>query len=100
MESFSARFCGACGAGASGDDYTPCFDRLAADGVLFDRCFSAGTHTHHVCVHACACVCARALARAGHTRGAHPQTDALQAVAQHPTHTCLTATMQRMIVHV
>jgi phosphoglycerol transferase MdoB-like AlkP superfamily enzyme len=46
MESFSARFCGACGADASDDGYTPCFDRLAADGILFDRCLSAGTHTH------------------------------------------------------
>lgn len=43
MESFSARFVGAVG---SDDDYTPEFNRLAEDGVLFDRCFSAGTHTH------------------------------------------------------
>jgi phosphoglycerol transferase MdoB-like AlkP superfamily enzyme len=46
MESFTARFCGACGAGRSQDDYTPEFDKLAAEGILFDRCFSAGSHTH------------------------------------------------------
>lgn len=46
MESFSARFCGACGADQSDDGQTPQFDRLARNGVLFDRCFSAGTHTH------------------------------------------------------
>jgi phosphoglycerol transferase MdoB-like AlkP superfamily enzyme len=43
MESFSARFVGACGAEHS---FTPYFDALAKDGVLFDRCLSAGTHTH------------------------------------------------------
>jgi phosphoglycerol transferase MdoB-like AlkP superfamily enzyme len=43
MESFSARFVGAVG---SPDDCTPEFNRLARDGILFDRCFSAGTHTH------------------------------------------------------
>src|SRR5687768_598957 len=43
MESFSARYVGACG---SDDDFTPEFNRLAAQGILFDRCFSSGTHTH------------------------------------------------------
>jgi phosphoglycerol transferase MdoB-like AlkP superfamily enzyme len=43
MESFSARFCGAAG---SPHSFTPAFDALAREGVLFDRCFSAGTHTH------------------------------------------------------
>lgn len=42
MESFSARFCGATGASFGA---TPNFDRLAAEGILFDRAFSAGTHT-------------------------------------------------------
>ncbi len=43
MESFSARFVGACG---SRQDRTPEFNRLAAGGVLFDHAFSSGTHTH------------------------------------------------------
>jgi len=43
MESFSARFVGAAGAPRS---FTPAFDALAAKGVLFDRCLSAGSHTH------------------------------------------------------
>ena len=43
MESFSARYCGATGAARS---FTPSFDRLAAKGTLFDRAFSAGSHTH------------------------------------------------------
>jgi arylsulfatase A-like enzyme len=43
MESFSGRFCGAVGAPRS---FTPAFDALARDGVLFDRCLSAGSHTH------------------------------------------------------
>lgn len=43
MESFSARFVGAVG---SDDDYTPEFNRLAREGILYDRCFSVGTHTH------------------------------------------------------
>ncbi len=43
MESFSARFCGAVGAPRS---FTPEFDRIAKDGVLFDRALSAGSHTH------------------------------------------------------
>jgi phosphoglycerol transferase MdoB-like AlkP superfamily enzyme len=43
MESFSARFVGACGAERS---FTPYFDKLANEGILFDRCLSAGTHTH------------------------------------------------------
>ncbi|MDB5297692.1 MAG: hypothetical protein JWO31_3675 [Phycisphaerales bacterium] len=43
MESFSARFCGATGAERS---FTPRFDAVAKDGVLFDRAFSAGSHTH------------------------------------------------------
>lgn len=42
MESFSARFCGATGASFGA---TPNFDRLAEKGILFDRAFSAGTHT-------------------------------------------------------
>lgn len=43
MESFSGRFSGSTGAPRS---FTPYFDRLAKDGRLFDRCFSAGSHTH------------------------------------------------------
>lgn len=43
MESFSARYVGACG---STPDFTPNMDRLAANGVLFDHAFSGGTHTH------------------------------------------------------
>ncbi|MBX7168796.1 MAG: sulfatase-like hydrolase/transferase [Pirellulales bacterium] len=43
MESFSARFVGAVG---SDEDYTPEFNRLARQGILYDRCFSVGTHTH------------------------------------------------------
>jgi phosphoglycerol transferase MdoB-like AlkP superfamily enzyme len=43
MESFSARFCGAVGAPRS---FTPAFDAIAKDGVLFDRALSAGSHTH------------------------------------------------------
>jgi phosphoglycerol transferase MdoB-like AlkP superfamily enzyme len=43
MESFSGRYCGAVGAPRS---FTPAFDALARDGVLFDRCLSAGSHTH------------------------------------------------------
>lgn len=42
MESFTARFCGAAGAGFGA---TPNFDRLAANGIFFDRAFSVGTHT-------------------------------------------------------
>ena len=34
MESFSARFCGACGAGRSADDYTPEFNKLAREGTV------------------------------------------------------------------
>jgi phosphoglycerol transferase MdoB-like AlkP superfamily enzyme len=43
MESFSAEF-----TGALGHDHgiTPEFDKLAAQGLLFDRFFSNGTHTH------------------------------------------------------
>lgn len=43
MESFSGQF-----TGALGQDYgiTPEFDKLAAKGLLFDRFFSNGTHTH------------------------------------------------------
>ena len=43
MESFSGQF-----VGALGHDHgiTPNFDRLAAQGLLFDRFFSNGTHTH------------------------------------------------------
>ncbi len=43
MESFSARFVGALGASAG---LTPEFDRLAENGILFERAFSNGTHTH------------------------------------------------------
>ncbi len=43
MESFSARFVGACG---SKPDYTPGFDKIASEGILFDHAFSGGTHTH------------------------------------------------------
>ncbi len=43
MESFSGRFTGALGAP---DGLTPDFDRLADQGVLFERAFSSGTHTH------------------------------------------------------
>lgn len=42
MESFSARFCGATGAGFGA---TPNFDQLAREGILFDRAFSVSTHT-------------------------------------------------------
>ncbi len=43
MESFSGAF-----TGALGHDYgiTPAFDKLAKQGLLFDRFFSNGTHTH------------------------------------------------------
>jgi phosphoglycerol transferase MdoB-like AlkP superfamily enzyme len=43
MESFSARYVGALGANQG---LTPEFDRLAEGGVLFERAFSSGTHTH------------------------------------------------------
>lgn len=43
MESFTARFCGAVGSDLAA---TPRFDALAREGILFDRAFSAGTHTH------------------------------------------------------
>lgn len=43
MESFSARFVGALGSPLG---LTPEFDRLAKGGVLFERAFSNGTHTH------------------------------------------------------
>lgn len=43
MESFSARQVGALGANPS---LTPEFDRLCAEGILFERAFSNGTHTH------------------------------------------------------
>ncbi len=43
MESFAGHFVGALG---SQDKITPYFDRLAKDGLLFDRFFSNGTHTH------------------------------------------------------
>ncbi|MDY0267510.1 LTA synthase family protein [Trichloromonas sp.] len=43
MESFSARFVGAMGAERP---LTPEFDRLAEGGILFERAFSNGTHTH------------------------------------------------------
>lgn len=44
MESFSARFVGSCG--TTPRTFTPEFDKLAADGYLFRRNFSSGTHTH------------------------------------------------------
>lgn len=43
MESFSAQFSAACGAEEAA---TPHFDAIARDGILFDHCFSIGTHTH------------------------------------------------------
>jgi phosphoglycerol transferase MdoB-like AlkP superfamily enzyme len=43
MESFSGRHVGALGAQPS---LTPEFDRLGREGVLFERAFSNGTHTH------------------------------------------------------
>ena len=43
MESFSAEFVGRLGAGYNA---TPVFDRLIDKGILFDRFFSQGTHTH------------------------------------------------------
>ncbi|MCU7958666.1 MAG: LTA synthase family protein [gamma proteobacterium symbiont of Bathyaustriella thionipta] len=43
MESFSAQYVGALG---NGDHITPQFDRLAKEGLLFERFFSNGTHTH------------------------------------------------------
>ena len=43
MESFSGRHIGALG--ASGN-ITPYFDKLTEEGVLFNRFFSNGTHTH------------------------------------------------------
>ncbi|WP_432823148.1 LTA synthase family protein [Trichloromonas sp.] len=43
MESFSARFVGALGSLAA---LTPEFDQLAQQGILFERAFSNGTHTH------------------------------------------------------
>ena len=43
MESFSAEFIGALGAK---NHATPEFDKLSTKGVLFDRFFSQGTHTH------------------------------------------------------
>jgi len=43
MESFSGQF-----VGALGNDHgiTPAFDKLAKEGLLFERFFSNGTHTH------------------------------------------------------
>ena len=43
MESFAGHFVGALGGKG---DITPNFDRLAKQGLLFDRFFSNGTHTH------------------------------------------------------
>lgn len=43
MESFSGEFTGALG---HDQGITPEFDRLATQGLLFDRFFSNGTHTH------------------------------------------------------
>ena len=44
MESFSARLCGASGASYGA---TPHFDKLASQGILFDRALSVSTHTAH-----------------------------------------------------
>lgn len=43
MESFAGHFVGALGSDAG---ITPNFDRLAQEGLLFQRFFSNGTHTH------------------------------------------------------
>ncbi len=43
MESFSGRHVGALGASGG---VTPDFDTLSRQGILFDRAFSNGTHTH------------------------------------------------------
>jgi phosphoglycerol transferase MdoB-like AlkP superfamily enzyme len=43
MESFAGHFVGALGGTG---DITPHFDKLAKEGLLFDRFFSNGTHTH------------------------------------------------------
>ena len=43
MESFAGHFVGALGGTG---DITPHFDALAREGLLFDRFFSNGTHTH------------------------------------------------------
>ncbi|WP_296264457.1 LTA synthase family protein [Pseudomonas sp. UBA6562] len=43
MESFAGHSVGALG---SPNDITPNFDKLAQEGLLFDRFFSNGTHTH------------------------------------------------------
>ncbi|MCF7201653.1 LTA synthase family protein [Pseudomonas oligotrophica] len=43
MESFAGRYVGVLG---SGDGITPNFDRLAGEGLLFERFFANGTHTH------------------------------------------------------
>ncbi|MCO6055347.1 LTA synthase family protein [Pseudomonas sp. MOB-449] len=43
MESFAGRYVGAMG---SPEGITPYFDKLAKEGLLFDRFFSNGTHTH------------------------------------------------------
>jgi phosphoglycerol transferase MdoB-like AlkP superfamily enzyme len=43
MESFSANYIGALGRGGN---MTPEFDKLAQQGLLFERFFSNGTHTH------------------------------------------------------
>ncbi|WP_271408527.1 LTA synthase family protein [Pseudomonas sp. Q1-7] len=43
MESFAGRWVGALGSKAG---ITPYFDKLAQEGLLFDRFFSNGTHTH------------------------------------------------------
>ncbi|MGV8844795.1 MAG: LTA synthase family protein [Pseudomonas sp.] len=43
LESFAGHFVGALG---SPSNITPNFDKLAKEGLLFDRFFSNGTHTH------------------------------------------------------
>ncbi len=43
MESFAGRYVGALG---SADGITPNFDRLTGEGLLFERFFTNGTHTH------------------------------------------------------
>src|SRR5437867_13049193 len=52
MESFSGRLVGALG---SDNDRTPEFNRLAREGIVFDRCFSNGSHTHQANYACAAC---------------------------------------------
>ncbi len=52
MESFAGRYVGALG---SADGITPNFDRLAGEGLLFERFFANGTHTHQGMFSSMAC---------------------------------------------